>query len=73
VEPPRESELKEEVICMQFKLVDKESYKTLNTFSFINLPFSKIQDNNVATLLEILNKFRRAEGDGKPPKVKRTH
>ena len=55
----QESELKEDLIVIQFKLVDKISYKTENTFSFINLPMAKIQDNNIGTLLEILKKFKK--------------
>jgi len=37
----KETELKEDLIVMQFKLIDKTSFKTQNTFSFINLPLSK--------------------------------
>ena len=55
----KETELKEDILIIQFKLVNKNSYKTINTFSFINVPLSKIQDNNVATLIEILNKFKK--------------
>jgi hypothetical protein len=66
----RESELKEDVILIQFKLVDKRSFKSLNTFSFINIPFSKILDVNVSTLLEILNKFKRNCGEMKQGKGK---
>jgi hypothetical protein len=40
-------------------LIEKSSFKTLNTFSFINVPLAKIQDNNVSTLMEILNKFKK--------------
>ena len=31
----------------------------MNTFSFINVPLAKVQDNNVTTLLEIMNKFKK--------------
>lgn len=58
-EPLKETELKEDIINIQFKLVEKATYKTLNTFSFINLPQAKVQDNNIATLLEILLKLRK--------------
>lgn len=44
---------------IQFKLVNKTTYKTLNTFTFINTPLVKINDNNVSTLLEILKKFKK--------------
>ncbi len=57
----KETELKEDVLNIQFKLVDKHTYKTFNTFSFINMPLQKTHDNNVSTLLEILNKFKRQE------------
>lgn len=68
-EAVRESELKEDVILIQFKLVDKRSFKCLNTFSFVNLPFSKVLDVNVSTLLEILNKFKKhPEKQGKARK-----
>ena len=46
-------------MTIQFKLVEKNSFKTLNTFSFINVPLAKVQDNNLTTLLEILNKFKK--------------
>lgn len=55
----KETELKEDILTIQFKLVENTTYKTLNTFSFINVPLAKIQDNNVTTLLEILNKFKK--------------
>ena len=56
--------MKEDVLVVQFKLVDKSSYKSLNTFNFINLPLGKLQDNNVTTLLEILNKSKKANSLG---------
>ena len=31
----------------------------MNTFSFINVPLAKVQDNNVTTLLEIMNKVTK--------------
>jgi len=37
----KETELKEDILLIQFKLVEKQSYKTRNTFSFINIPLSK--------------------------------
>ena len=55
----KETELKEDILTIQFKLVEKSTYKTLNTFSFINVPLAKSQDNNVTTLLEIMNKFKK--------------
>jgi len=56
---PKETELKEDVLLIQFKLVDKASYKTLNTFNFVNLPMAKVQDSNVSTLIEILHKTKK--------------
>jgi len=38
----KETELKEDILLVQFKLVDKHSYKTVNTFSFINIPLAKL-------------------------------
>ena len=58
----KETELKEDILVIQFKLVNKQTYKTLNTFSFINAPLSKTTDNNIGTLIEILNKFKRQSG-----------
>mmetsp|Transcript_31178 Transcript_31178/g.47718 ORF Transcript_31178/g.47718 Transcript_31178/m.47718 type:complete len:187 (-) Transcript_31178:2221-2781(-) len=71
----KETELKEDVLNIQFKLVDKKTYKTLNTFSFINMPLLKVHDNNITTLLEVLNKFKKQElatAGGKTSKVKKT-
>lgn len=54
----KETELKEDLLVIQFKLVNKHTYKTVNTFTFINVPLAKIADNNISTLLEILRKFK---------------
>lgn len=64
----RETELKEDLLFIQFKLVSKNTYKTLNTFTFINVPLAKIADNNISTLLEILRKFKQ---QSKKPKTKK--
>ena len=48
--------IKEDIILMQFKLVRKDTLKTWNTHSFINVPVSKMNDVNLLTLTEILNK-----------------
>lgn len=37
----KETELKEDLLVIQFKIVNKNSYKTVNTFSFINTPLAK--------------------------------
>jgi hypothetical protein len=55
----KETELKEDLLVIQFKIVNKNSYKTVNTFSFINTPLAKAQDNNISTLLEILKKIKK--------------
>lgn len=55
----KEKELKEDILFIQFKLVDKNSYRTINTFNFINIPLQKIHDNNVSTLLEIISKLKK--------------
>ena len=55
----KETELKEDLLVIQFKIVNKNSYKTVNTFSFINTPLAKVHDNNICTLLEILKKFKK--------------
>ena len=55
----KETELKEDVLAIQFKLVEKSTYKTVNTFTFLNVPLQKMVDNNISTLLEILGKFKR--------------
>lgn len=62
----KETELKEDLVVIQFKLIDHESFKTKNTFTFINVPLSKQADNNVSTLLEILKKFKKQQNQ-KPP------
>jgi len=51
--------LKEDLLVIQFKIVNKHTYNTLNTFSFINVPLARQQDNNICTLLEILKKFKK--------------
>ena len=67
----KETELKEDLLVIQFKLVNKNTYKTLNTFTFINTPLVKINDNNVSTLLEILKKFKKQTvPSGKKQKAK---
>jgi len=38
----KEFEIKDDVILIQFKLVENNKYKTINTFSFLNLPLKKI-------------------------------
>ena len=69
----KETELKEDVLLIQFKLVDKGSYRTINTFNFVNLPLAKLQDNNVSTLIEILNKLKKLSGLGPYLSKKRTN
>ena len=52
--------IKDDIILMQFKLVNKETLKTHNTMSFVNLPATKLADANVSTILEILQKQNKA-------------
>lgn len=54
------------MLLVQFKLVDKASYRTLNTLNFINIPLAKMQDNNVSTLLEIMNKLKKPSRAARP-------
>lgn len=56
-----ESELKEDLLLIQFKLIDKRNFKTVNTFSFINVPLSKTNDSNVNTLLDIMKKIKKMQ------------
>lgn len=56
-----ESELKEDLLLIQFKLINKRNFKTINTFSFINVPLAKAADNNVSTLLEIMKKTKKQQ------------
>ena len=52
--------IKDDIILMQFKLVNKHTLKTHNTFSFVNVPSTKMQDTNVSTLMEIIQKQNKA-------------
>lgn len=69
----KETELKEDILLIQFKLVDKATYKTINTFSFLNIPLAKIHDNNVSTLMDILTKCKKQTAMGGPYKRKNTN
>lgn len=60
-----DSELKEDLLLIQFKLINKKNFKTVNTFSFINVPLSKVSDNNVSTLLEIMKKTKKQQKNPK--------
>jgi hypothetical protein len=50
--------IKDDLVLIQFKLVKRDSLKTQNTFSFINVPTLKLADINLATLFEIINKSK---------------
>ena len=63
-----ESQLKEDIVLIQFKLVNKQSFKSVNTLSFINVPLSKQSDPNIQTLNEILVKFQK--GQAKKPSLR---
>jgi len=58
--------IKDDIILMQFKLVHKDTMKTHNTFSVINIPATKMNDANVVTLLEILHKQNKANATRVP-------
>ena len=48
--------IKNDIIMIQFKLVRKDTMKTFNTQTFINIPSSKQADINLSTLNEIIAK-----------------
>jgi len=48
--------IKDDIVMIQFKLVRKDTLKTQNTFSFVNMPASKSADINIVTLSEIVQK-----------------
>ena len=48
--------IKDDVVIMQFKLVRKDNMKLMNTQTFVNLPTTKMNDINVSTLIEIIQK-----------------
>ena len=62
--------IKDDVIMMQFKLVRKDTMKILNTHTFINLPTSKMQDCNISTLMEIIQKQNSSMGQSSNVKQK---
>ena len=39
--------VKDDIVLIQFKLIRKESMKTVNTISFLNVPMAKINDTNL--------------------------
>ena len=47
---------------IQFKLVRKDTMKTFNTQTFINVPTSKSTDINLHTLIEIIQKQNQKKG-----------
>ncbi len=50
---------------MQFKIVMKDTLKSQNTITFINLPASKMNDVNIVTLTEILSKQKNPQANEK--------
>lgn len=52
-----ESNIKDDIALIQYKLVRTSTLKTVNTFSFVNLPSSKMQDVNARILSEIVSKY----------------
>lgn len=57
--------IKEDLIVMQFKIVRRDTLKTQNTITFINLPASKMDDVNITTLTEILSKQKNPNANSK--------
>lgn len=49
-------DIKDDIILVQFKLVNKETDKTFNTFSILNVPLTSYLDMNISNLHEILIK-----------------
>ena len=52
-----ESNIKDDIALIQYKLVRTSTLKTVNTFSFVNLPASTMQDVNARILSEIVSKY----------------
>ena len=52
-----ESNIKDDIALIQYKLVRSSTLKTVNTFSFVNLPASKMNDVNARILSEIVSKY----------------
>ena len=52
-----ESNIKDDIALIQYKLVRTSTLKTVNTISFVNLPASKMQDVNARILSEIVSKY----------------
>jgi hypothetical protein len=50
---------------MQFKIVRRDTLKTQNTITFINLPALKMNDVNITTLTEILSKQKTPHANAK--------
>eukprot|EP00347_Sterkiella_histriomuscorum_P021895 403332391 len=58
-------ELNDEIILIQFKLISKETEKTVNTFSFLNIPLQKQNDTNLQNLQNILIKQKQPPNQSK--------
>ena len=55
-----DTEFKDDIIMIQFKLSNKETMKKINTLTFLNVPISKVQsDTNLSTLQDILIKTKQ--------------
>ena len=63
---PPTDDIKDDIILIQFKLVSKESEKTMNTISFLNIPLTKQNDPNITTIQEIMIKFNGVKRDFMP-------
>ena len=55
-----DTEFKDDIIMIQFKLSNKETSKKVNTLTFVNVPLQKLQsDANISTLQDILMKTKQ--------------
>ena len=53
-----DSDFKDDLVLIQFKLINKESQKRVNSLTFLNVPLSKYTDQNITVLQEILIKLK---------------
>jgi hypothetical protein len=53
-----DSDFKDDLVLIQFKLINKESQKRVNSLTFLNVPLSKHTDQNITVLQEILIKLK---------------
>jgi hypothetical protein len=53
-----DSDFKDDLVLIQFKLINKESQKRVNSLTFLNVPLSKYTDQNITVLQEVLIKLK---------------